>query len=127
MMLKRRGSVLLATAMAFAGLAAGQNSKSNSNFYKNPPYHPSSPATQPLTPKSAIPKTSKASAPLPKADGRKTNTQLARLEQQNVKAGGSKTGSAGVAKSTSIKSAGTASRSGSGINASYQKPHVRKK
>lgn len=127
MMLKRRGSVLLATVMAFAGLAAGQNSKSNSNFYKNPPYHPSSPATQPLTPKSAIPKTSKASVPVPKADGRKTNTELARLEQQNVKAGGAKTGNAGAGKATSMKSASATSRSGSGINASYQKPHVPKK
>jgi hypothetical protein len=116
MMMKRRGSVLLVTVAAFAGLAAGQNS--NSNFYKNPPYHPSSSASQPLTPKSDIPKTTK---------GRKTNTELARLEQQNVKAGGSKSGNTGAAKSTSIKSAGTTSRSGSGINASYQKPHVPKR
>jgi hypothetical protein len=79
-----------------------------------------------LTPKSAIQK--RGASPLPNAaNSRKQNLELAGLEQQSIKAEGSKADNRGSAKSPSLKPASTASRSSSGINASYQKPHVQKR
>jgi hypothetical protein len=119
--------VLFVVVVAFAGRATAQNS------FKSRPS--SSPATKQLTPKSTSaiqplalkstsPKRSPAPLPHAAANRRKTNTELARLEQQGLHAGGSKSGNREAVKSASIKPIGAPSRSGSGINASYQKPRI---
>jgi hypothetical protein len=124
-----RGGVIFVAIVAFVSIATAQNPYSlksrPSSSPATKPLTPKSPrTTQPLTPKSATPKR-RASVPLPNAaNSRKTNIELAGLEQQSLKAEGSKGGNAGTAKSASIKPIGTPSRSGSGINASYQKPRI---
>ncbi|MGA7401096.1 MAG: hypothetical protein WCC99_18985 [Candidatus Sulfotelmatobacter sp.] len=128
-MMKCMGAVLFVIVVVFAAMATGQNPYS---FKRKPSSSPatksltpkSDSVTQPLTPKSAI---AKRRAPLPRpssADNRKKNTELVGLEQQSIKAGGSKSGNREAVKSASIKPIGTPSGSGSGINASYQKPRV---
>ncbi len=113
------------TGVALIGLAAAQSSKVGSSSAESGP-DPLQTATKPLTPKSAIAPHSKSSAGVRNAstNTQKTNAELTRLERQSVKAGGSKNGSTGAAKAPPVKSANTSSGSGSGINASYQKPHV---
>ncbi|MGA8439396.1 MAG: hypothetical protein WB762_30645 [Candidatus Sulfotelmatobacter sp.] len=130
-MMKCRGVVLFVIAVAFVGMATAQNPYSfKSRPSPSPATKPLTPksasVTQPLTPKSASPKRSTASLALPNAaaNSRKTNAELMGLEQQNLRAGGSKSGNREAVKSASTKPIGTPSRSASGINASYQKPHV---
>jgi|HubBroStandDraft_6_1064221.scaffolds.fasta_scaffold611112_1 hypothetical protein len=130
-MMKCKGRMFFVTVATLVGMASAQNLH---NFKSGPPSSPaikpltpkSTAATQPLTPKSAIQK--RGASPLPNAaNSRKQNLELAGLEQQSIKAEGSKADNRGSAKSPSLKPASTASRSSSGINASYQKPHVQKR
>jgi len=116
------------TWTALIGLGAAQNSKVGSSSAKTGP-DPLKTATKPLTPKSAIGprRTSSGAVPNSSANSQKTNAELTRLERQSVKAGGSKSGNSGAAKAPPVKSANPASGSGSGINATYQKPHVPQK
>jgi hypothetical protein len=124
-MMKCRMVILFVTMAAFVGLAAAQNSKvglSSTPTAKDP----LKTATKPLTPKSAIQPHSKSSAPLPNAsaNSRKTDAELTRLEHQSVKASGPKSGNTAAAKSAPVKPISPPATSGSGINATYQKPRV---
>jgi hypothetical protein len=122
-MIKYRSvSWLVTVAISLLGVAAAQNSKVASS----PPKSGSDPlrtATNPLTPKSAMPSQHKPAGASPKAAARPSNTsaELARLERQNSKAGSSKSSSPAPAKSTPAKSAAT-SGNGSKIDFKYQKP-----
>jgi len=119
---------ILVTVAALIGLATSQNAKVGLSSAASA-QDPLKTATKPLTPKSAIQPRSRSSAPLPNAstNSRKTNAELARLERQSTKTGGSKGGNTGAAKAASIKPLGNPSKSGSGINSSYQKPHIPQK
>jgi hypothetical protein len=127
-MMKCRGRMLFLTVATLVGVASAQNLN---NFKSRPSSSPaikpltpkSAAAAQPLTPKFAIQK--RGVSPLPNAaNSRKQNLELAGLEQQSIKVEGAKGDHRGSAKSPSLKPASTASRGSSGINASYQKPHV---
>lgn len=123
-MMKYRVVCLFVAVAASIGLATAQNSQVHSSSAKSGP-DPLQTATKPLTPKSAMSPQHKSSATVPSAPTtRKTNAELSRLERQNIKAGGSKK----AAKAPSVpKPAGPSNGSGSGINSTYQKPHVAKK
>jgi hypothetical protein len=60
-------------------------------------------------------------APNPPKSGSNTTAELIHLEQQNIKAPASKSGTAGAMKETP-KATGTSARSTSGIDFKYQKP-----
>ncbi|MFZ0770686.1 MAG: hypothetical protein WCA49_15650 [Candidatus Sulfotelmatobacter sp.] len=127
-MTKCRIGIFCATLAVLMGVATAQNSKVGSSPTKPGP-DPLKTAIKPLTPKSAIAPRSSSSAPPPSASLKsgKTNSELTSLERQSIKAGGAKSGNTGAAKSAQIKPSGTPAGSGSGINSSYQKPHVRQK
>jgi hypothetical protein len=79
-------------------------------------------ATKPLTPKSAMPPQRKSAPVLPMSAGsRKTNSELAHLERQPVKADTPKSGGAKPVKGAPLVKSADAS-SGTGINFKYQKP-----
>jgi hypothetical protein len=130
-MVKRGIGFLLIALAAFIGVATAQNSKVVSSSTKSGA-DPLKTATKPLTLKSAIVPHSPSSAQMPNAsaNGQKTNAELTRLEHQNIKVGGEKSGNTGAAKGASIKPSGTtkpsSSSAGSGINSSYQKPNAQK-
>jgi hypothetical protein len=124
-MMKRQMILLCVTLAASAVLATAQNSKPKASPSKSSAHNATS-STKPLTPKSAMTPAHKTSLTVPNAsNSRKTNAELTRLERQNVKAGTPKGSSGGTApKVPAIKSDTKPSANGSGINASYQKPHV---
>jgi len=76
---------------------------------------------QPLTPRSAMAPSRSSSVAVPRlaTTGRDTNAELSRLERQSTKIAPT-----GVSKARPVKPVATSSDSGSGINASYQKPRV---
>jgi hypothetical protein len=101
--------------------ATAQNSQVGMASAKASP-DPLHTATKPLTPKSAMPTHRKSTtAPNPPKSGSNTTAELIHLEQQNVKAPASKSGTAGTMKETP-KATGTSASSSSGINFKYQKP-----
>jgi hypothetical protein len=124
-MMKRLMILLWVTVAALVGFAAAQNSKPKASPSKSSAHNATS-STKPLTPKSAMTPAHKTSVTVPNSsNSRKTNAELTRLERQNVKAGTPKSNSGGTApKVPAIKSDTKTSANGSGINSSYQKPHV---
>ena|ERR1700674_1041306 len=124
-MLKHRMILLCVTVAALVGFATAQNSKPKTSPSKSSAPTAKS-STKPLTPKSAMTPAHKTSVTVPNAsNSRKTNAELTRLERQNVRAGTPKSNSGGtVPKVPATKSDTKASANGSGINSSYQKPHV---
>jgi hypothetical protein len=127
-MMKRKIVFWFVAGAAVVGMATAQNPKVGASSSKAGT-DPLKTATKPLTPKTAIAPRSKTSGSIStsSANSQRTNAELTRLERQSVKAGSSKGGNAGTAKAAPVKSAKTSSPSGSGINASYQKPHVPQK
>jgi hypothetical protein len=123
-MMKYRLICLFVTIAAGICLAPAQNSKVRASSAKPGP-DPLQAATKPLTPKSAMPSHRKSSVAVPSAStsGRNTTAELTRMERQNGKASGSKSGDKGPAKSSSVrKSTETSAGSGPEINSKYQKP-----
>jgi hypothetical protein len=125
MRLNPKIGILFVTVAAFIGLARAQNSKLAPSS-TSPRHDPLKTATKPLTPKSAAQLPRRSSVPLPNGttNSSKNGAELSRLERQSLDTGVAKGNKTGTVKTPSIKPAGTSSKSGSGINASYQKPHV---
>ena len=128
-MLKRNviiaaGSLSFLAAIGAAKNSAAQNSKTSSSSGHSASSS-SNAALKPLTPKSAMATGHKSSATLPVANStHKTSTDLTRIEHENAKATSSeKTGST-TSKTAAVKPVQSTKNSGSGINASYQKPKV---
>jgi hypothetical protein len=113
----------LLTVLAGISLATAQNSQVHSASAKSGT-DPLQNATKPLTPKSAMPSPHKSSPLAPNAStgAQKTDTELSRLEHQNIKAPSAKSGTTVPAKSASVRAASTSAGHGSGINFKYQKP-----
>ena len=109
-----------AAAAALVCLATAQSSQVHSSSIKSVP-DPGKTATQPLTPKSAMPAQHKASAVAPSVPNNTNhaNAELSHLERQNIKASGSKSSNSPSAKVPSVPKSPDA---GSGINSTYQKP-----
>jgi hypothetical protein len=105
-------------------LATAQDSQVRSSSAK-PGRDPLKTATQPLTPKSAMPvhHASPAVVPNTTTSGTHTTAELTGLERQNGKTPSPKNGKTGQAKPTSVpKADDTSTGVGSGINFKYQKP-----
>jgi hypothetical protein len=124
-MTKCRISVLPLTLAALLGMATAQNPKTTASTTKSGP-DPIKTAIKPLTPKAEGSSHHTTSVPPagPSVNSQKTNAELTHLERQSAKASAPKTANARAAKNPALKPAGTPPSSGSGINASYQKPHV---
>jgi hypothetical protein len=127
-MMKCGIALLFVTVAASICVASAQNSNIGSSSAESGAA-PIKKAIQPLTPKSAMAAPRKSSVALPKAStsGRDTSAELTRLEHQGIKTGGSKSGNTRATKADLVKPAAGSSGSGSGINSSYQKPHVPRK
>jgi hypothetical protein len=116
---------LVVTLPAWICVATAQDSHVKSSELKSSSSKSSvasqSAATKPLTPKSAMPAPHKSSAVVPKASKNNANTSaaLTRLEQQNSKALGAKSGTPPAPKGTSGQKSAA---SNSDINFQYQKP-----
>jgi len=125
MRLNPKIGVLFVTVAAFLGLGAAQNSKLALSS-TSPRQDPLKTATKPLTPKSAAQPPRRSSVPLPNraTNSSKNGAELNRLERESMNTGVAKGNKAGTVKTPSTKPAETSPKSGSGINASYQKPHV---
>ena len=124
-MMKRRVVCSLVTMAAGICLATAQNSTQKSQVGSTSAKSGADPlktATKPLTPKSAMPAPHKSSVAVPNTSksGRNTTAELTHLEQQNTKAGSSK--STPPAKVPPVKPADKSAGSDSGINFKYQKP-----
>jgi hypothetical protein len=126
MRLNPKIGILLVTVAAFIGLGRAQNSKLAPSSTASPRQDPLKTATKPLTPKSAAQPPRSSSVPLPNrtTNSSKNGAELNRLERESMDTGVAKGNKTGTVKTPSIKPAGTSSKSGSGINASYQKPHA---
>ena len=125
--MKRRIVFLLAAVAAtLICLASAQTGPSSSKLAADPKLKAS---IQPLTPKSAMAPARRSSVAGPKSgtSGRDTNAELGRLEKQSTKIAAAKKPNTGVSKANPGKPVATSSGSGSGINASYQKPRVPRK
>jgi hypothetical protein len=120
----KRNVIIAAVSLSFlTAVGATQNSKTSSASGHSTSTS-SNAALKPLTPKSAMTAGHKSSATLPGENStHKTSTDLARIEHENVKATNSQKASSGPSKAT-VKPVQTTKNSGSGINASYQKPKV---
>ena len=122
-MIKSKVGYVFVACVALISFAPAQTHKASKSSVRSA----QDPVNKPLSSKSPI-STRKASAAPTGAStsGRKTNAELAHLEKQRV-ASGSKTPTSASARNVPIKTAKTSSGTGSGINASYQKPHIAKK
>jgi len=116
---------LLGTAGVLICLASGQTAAVGSSSAKSGSDLKS--VTKPLTAKSAMPAPHKSSPSVPATPTRQrsTNAELTRLEGQGMKPPAAKSGKTGAAKSSPVKPLSPSPGSGSGINASYQKPRVK--
>jgi hypothetical protein len=132
-MMKHRVICWCISAAALVGIATAQNSQVHSSSAKSPDSLKG--ATQPLTPKSAMPSKRKAATAVPNTStsARKTNAELSRLERGPSKTASPNSGNAKTPKSASASKSATPPASGSGINFNYQKPvnplppHITKK
>jgi hypothetical protein len=126
-MIQHKVLFLFATVIAGLSLAAGQSSKVHATSANTGP-DPTKVATKPLTPKSAMPKgKSSTVAPATSAPktGSKTDAELSRLERQPIKPANPNTNKSAVKNPAAPKPV-PANASGSGINATYQKPAINK-
>jgi hypothetical protein len=119
--MRKCGIILIITAL-LALNCAGQTSSSKNAV------DPLKAATKPLTSKAPITTGKSWVTPPPTADTRRTNEELTRLERQTVATSNSapvpsKKNKPGNIRNGPIKTS-TTSSSGSGINATYQKPHI---
>jgi hypothetical protein len=128
MMLNPKTGILFVTVAAFIGLGAAQNSKLALSS-TSPRQDPLKTATKPLTPKSAAQPPRRSSVRLPNraTPSSQNSAELNRLERDSMNTGVAKSNQTATVKTPSLKPAVTSSKSGSGINASYQKPHVMQK
>lgn len=123
-MIKHKIAGLFVTIVAGVGLTTAQNSRAHSSSAQPKP-DPVQTVTKPLTKKSAMPQTHKSSgaaAAPASTSAAKTNAELSRLERQNLKTPAAKKP---ANPAPAPKSAGTSNASGSGINATYQKPKTK--
>jgi cytoskeletal protein RodZ len=113
---------LIVTVTAAICLATAQSSQLPSSSGKSSP-NPLHASTKPLTPKSAMPTSRKASGATQNTSKSSTTAELVRLEQPPNKAAASKSGTTAPGKPAPIaKSTGTSDGKNSGINFKYQKP-----
>jgi hypothetical protein len=89
-------------------------------------------ATKPLTPKSPITMGKSWATPPPAANPRRTNEELTNLERQTLStptpaSAPNRSRSRASARTAPTKPFGPTPSSGSGINASYQKPNIPRK
>ena len=119
-MLKRNLIIAVVSVSFLVAVGAAQTSKTSSSSGHS---SSSNAALKPLTPKSAMATGHKSSATLPVANStHKTSTDLTRIEHENVKATSSEKSSSSASKAPVAKPGQSVKNSGSGINASYQKP-----
>jgi hypothetical protein len=118
--MKFRIVLLLVTLAAGLNPATAQNSQGRSSTAQKDPLQT---ATNPLTPKSAMPAQHKSTAvaPLAAKNGENTTAELTHLEQQNIKARTVK-GTSPAKNPAAAKTAGTPAANNSKINFKYQKP-----
>lgn len=116
--------IFAAAVVAINGLTAAQTSKPLAPSSKSGQYARDS-ATKSLTQKSSIPVERKPSSVLvaPSTSGH-GGAELAHLEAQSAKPARATPPAAGLRKPAPYKSDNTVSSTGSGINASYQKPRA---
>jgi hypothetical protein len=124
-MMNCRISVVPLTLAALVAMATAQNPKAATSSTTSAS-DPIKTAIKPLTPKTEGSTHHSTSAPPAgrSANNQKTNAELIRLERQSAKASAPQTANTGAAKNHGPKPAGAPPSSGSGINASYQKPHI---
>ncbi len=122
-MIKSKVGYVLVACVALISFAPAQTHKGAKSSVRAP----QDPVNKPLSSKSPISTGKPSAAPTgASTSSRKTNAELAHLEKQGVVTG-SKTPNSGSARTVPVKTTKTSSGTGSGINASYQKPHIAKK
>jgi hypothetical protein len=121
-MKKSRVVSLWMTAASMTVLCAAQSAKPLTSPAKTAK-DPLVTATNPITPKSAMPAHPKSAAVLPPTTGKNTTAELAHLENQKVSSGRTPNVSNGSGKGVpSTKRAEASDASGTAINYKYQKP-----
>jgi hypothetical protein len=121
-MMRNSGIIFIVTAL----LALNCGAQTSANKGAGDPLKT---ATKPLTPKTPFATGKSWATPPPAVDTRRTNEELTHLERQTLSTTSpvptsSKTHNSGNPGTASIKPSTAASSTGSGINATYQKPHI---
>ena len=114
---------ILVGSISLVAQASKAYSSSHSSSSHSSAAGPHDAATKPISSKSAIALPHKSAVTMPKTEN--NGTELAKLERQNARVGNSGKASSQGVKPVAIKR--EEKSSGSGINASYQKPKVNRK